>query len=439
MMPRDRQHRSSTQRVLVVLLWALLAFGSATFVVRGTWKAISGGNYDFVLIYSSARAWLHGGNPYEKEDVSRAWLSSGGPAERDPMIPRGPATLVYPPPAMAVLAPIAALPWKPASFLWAMGNTALAVFSLLALGSVAQLSRTGRLALASLGMCMAPLVTNTALGQTATVVLACICGGILARVRGSHVVSGALLGIGAALKPQLGLLFAVYEAGRLRWKIAAAAGIVIGVLTAVGIGRMQAAGVDWSTSWRQNIQAFTTTDDGNASRANPIRHQVINLHYPIHNFTDERDFVRWAVLGIVGTMCLVYFVVDLRRGRHRGEPRHELVSLSFVAAVTLMITYHRYYDAAILVIPLALAVRGLCDRRPTAIATLLLVLLFALPLPVIVVEAVRRGWIPRAAETSTIGQYLVLPLQAMALAALGAWMIAVRSAARPEELTQRST
>jgi hypothetical protein len=440
MTPGDQQAAGRSPRWVTIGLCILLAVGSAVFLARGTVRALGpGGNYDFLLIYSASRAWLQGENPYEKDAVTRAWMNSGGPAERDPMIARGPTTLVYPPPALAILSPLAALPWPIASWVWAIANTGFAVVSLAVLGRLARLGPTSRLALMAVGMCMAPLVTNTAQGQTAAVVVMCVCGGAVSRGRGQSLLSGVLLGIGGALKPQLGLLFVVYEVGRMRWKIAAWAAVAIAVVTLVGIGRMQGAGVDWSGSWQRNIAAFTTVDDGNAARSNPIRHQIINLHYPLHNFTDDREAVRWMVYAIAALLCAGYFVVDLKRGRQHGDSPGELVSLSFVSVVTLMVAYHRYYDAAILIVPLALAIRGLSVGRRMHAFTLACVLLFALPLPVILMEAARRGWVPGGIVESAIGEYLLLPCQAWWLVVLGAWLIAVRWREGEPTVTQRST
>src|SRR4051812_41064306 len=97
------------RRALLILL---LVLGCAVFAYRGPLRAMGpGGNYDFTLIYGSARAWLTEGRPYETDAVSRAWQSGGGPPARDPTAVRGAGTLVYPPPTFPLLAPFAALPW----------------------------------------------------------------------------------------------------------------------------------------------------------------------------------------------------------------------------------------------------------------------------------------------------------------------------------------
>ncbi len=418
---------SKSPRWLTPSLLGFVIIACAFFTLRGPSSATApGGNYDFTLIYPSARAWLHGQNPYQRDSVSQAWLSSGAPADRDPMIVRGPATLVYPPPALVLVAPLAALPWPIASWAWALLNTAFAAFSLSCLARLARLSRNSSLALLGLGLVFAPLALNAKQGQTAAFVLFGICFAALARARGRQRCSGLLLGLGAALKPQLGLLFVLYEAGRLRWKSFAFAAIAIAALTAVGAGRMSAAGIDWWPTYRQNIHDFTTSDDANATKINTIRYQMINLHYPLHNFTDNRVAVRFAVYAIVGALCLAYFIVDLKRQRQASDQPGELVSLSFVSAVTLMVAYHRPYDAVIVVIPLALAIHRLAAGQMRHAFTLALILLHTLPFPILFTELARRGHIPESLSKSALFQNVLLPCQAYGLVALALWLIWIR-------------
>src|ERR1043165_10034216 len=313
------QHRP---RVMFIAAAMLMAVGCVVFAWRGAGHAIApGGNYDFVLVYSASRAWIHGDKPYETDSISRAWGTSGGPADLDPMLYRGAATLVYPPPALVMLAPMAALPWPIASWVWAACNAAFGALALSQVARLAGVRGAARFAYFGAGLCMMPLITTAATGQTALVVLACIAAGCAARQAGRPAFGGVLLGIGGAMKPQLGFLFTVYQAGRLRWETAAISLAVVLILSGIGIGRMRGAGADWWPSWSRNVAAFTTMDDGAPSRANKIRYQLINLSYPLHNLTDNREAVRWAVYGVAGLLCAAYFVVDLKRGRDKGEER----------------------------------------------------------------------------------------------------------------------
>src|SRR5262249_35571682 len=112
--------------------------------------------------------------------------------------------------------------------------------------------------------------------------------------------------------------------------------------------------------------------NANPGRENPVRHQMLNLHDALHSLIDDRATVQILVFGIVGVLCLAYLAIDQRRkasereGERPGEGRAELLSLSMTAVVTLLVAYHRFYDAVVLLLPAALAVRLLAEGNATS-------------------------------------------------------------------------
>jgi len=433
---------------------ALLVIGVAIFSWRGPVRALGpGGSGDFVLVYSSARAWLLGGNPYLASDVSRAWESGGGPQDRDPMLTRTGEVLLYPPTALAALSPLAALPWPAAWAVWVGLSTALAGATLYGVAALAGLTRDPRLRTGlwfflAAGVWLAPAQTCIAHGQTAVAAVALVVLGQVARMRGASakgptwpILAGLFMGLATAIKPQVGGLFLVYEAGRLRWRPVAAAIGIAAALTLIGVGRMESAGVAWRESWTRNVADFAASGDGSPIAGNQIRYQLVNLHYPLHTFTDNRDAVRWTVYAIAGGLCLAYALVDLRQRRSAaraglppasGEGAGELLSLSMVAAITLMVVYHRFYDAALVVIPLGMAVSEIArGRRGIAIwVVLALVGLFIAPGAVILAEAAARGWIPLSIPDTLVWHRALLPHQAWGLLLLAITLVLLRN--RPE-------
>jgi hypothetical protein len=446
-------------------LVALLIVGSLVFLWRGPVRGAFNGHHDFALIYGSARAWLVGGDPYTAEDVRAAWAGARGTVDRDPMGTRESNVLLYPPGAFVVLSPVAALPWPLANAAWAIANTVLfsaAIWMVAVVGWPRERGKEpaagdgGRalwiLMFSAAAVWFAPAATNAALGQTAMVSMALIAAAQVARVRGQRALagtgsespycggmaSGLLLGAATVLKPQMALLFVVYEAGRLRWKSVAWAVAAAAVLMTIGAARMHWAGVDWWASWRANLSAFTAVADGDPTRVNPIRHQMINLQYPLHNLTDDRGLVRVLTVAVLGLLSLAYLLVDLRRGRERGEGCGELLSLSMVAVVSLLIVYHRFYDAVLLLFPLALGIRALRvwslggEQRKGWIArhghlvTLLLVAPFFIPGAVALVRAAEAGWIPAWVSQSNVWELLILPHQPLALLLLCVWLVVLR-------------
>src|SRR5579862_7628687 len=91
----------------------LLAAAMALFLVRGPMGAIfqtGRASTDFSPIYGGARAWLHGGDPYDTRTVQAEFRSGGGG--------RMPFPSVYPAPLFPLIALFAWLPWTAAKWIW---------------------------------------------------------------------------------------------------------------------------------------------------------------------------------------------------------------------------------------------------------------------------------------------------------------------------------
>jgi hypothetical protein len=436
-------------RTATGLLLILLVLAAAWLAWRGPARALQGGSYDFKLIYSGARAWLLGSDPYALEAVQRTWVESGGRAG-DPALERPRSSLVYAPPTFVLLSPFAAIDWPAAGHVWLVFNLGLLVFVMWGVARLAGLEGRARLGLWAGTLLLAPVATGMFVGQLALLTLALVVAGELlraGRVAGSRpgggsFASGALLGTAAVLKPQLGLLFLVYEAGRLRWKSCLGAMGAIAVLAAIGSVRLSAAGVNWMPQWREHVRMFGL-EDGDPTAANPFRTQLLNLAYPVHTIIEHRDAGMLAVYGMLGALSLAYFAVDLRRGRQRGEDRAELLSLSMVAAVTLLIAYHRFYDAVLLVFPLAAAIQGCVQAREAGTsrpsraeyAVLLLLLLpFLAPGSVVLTVAEQRGWAPRGLVDTVLWRSVMVPHATWALLLMCGWLVWLRSRTRPQSM-----
>lgn len=433
------------------VLMAACVAGVALLLYRGLWRGVHSSG-DLAIIYGSARAWLVGGNPYDAAAVARAWTGAGGPPEWLPGQTTGggvdAAVFLYPPTTFPLLAPLAVLPWRAAVVAWAAVSLAMWAAAAVCVAAVAGLRRGsaawwGVMAGAAW---LAPAATSLNVGQLALVTVGLVAVGRWSgerelseeRRHGPRgAVCGILEGVATALKPQVAGLFLVYDAGRLRWGRVAWGAAVIALAAVVGVGRMAAAGVPWWPSWRENLRNFTLASNGDPTLANPIRHQIISLHEPLHAFTDNRPLVSAAVWGIVAGLSAAYFVLDLRRGRARGEGRAELVSLSMVAVVSLMVVYHRFYDAALLIWPLGLAVQEVV--RPSSSRSraggwvlLALVAVFFVPGAVMLASAAERGLIPAALTNSALWQGAILAHEAWAIFAMACvlvWMRASRGGA----------
>jgi hypothetical protein len=435
------------------VLSVVLLLGAVWFAWRGPLRGAGGGNFDFALIYSSARAWLLGLDPYSMETAQRVFFDAGGPKILEPMT-RPESSLVYLPATFVVLAPFAALPWAAANWAWTLANLALLGASLLMVGKLARLGVTGTMAMSASLLWLAPAATGMYVGQMAHVVLFLLVSGELIRRRSLERgdrrwvwAAGALTGLAAIIKPQLGLLFLVYHAGRLRWRCLAAGAMAMAALLALGAIRLEIAGVPWWETWVRHVGEFGTTGDANAAVENTFRYQMVNLAYPIRTFVHDRGQAAVVVYGILGLLSLAYFITDLRNGRERGEGRGELLSLSMTTCVTLLIAYHRTYDAVILAFPLAMAWRGFLSgrhdteppaqrswpRRPEYLLVLILMVPFFAPGAGMLTRAEQQGLIPKEIAGTLLWQGIIVPHATWALVAACVWLIYLRAKTGPPD------
>lgn len=329
--------------------------------VRGPVRSMApGGSSDFSLIWLSTRAWLVGESPYSVEATDRVWAKHSGET-KPPENERIAAILVYPPSTFAVLAPWCWMDWHPSKVIWAATGYLLLVGSVVVLLGLAGLS-PGGLAWWFAGaamLAMFPGHTGISVGQPVALVMFLIVWAQAMRVLGRWNASGVAIGLASAIKPQIGLLFLAYEAGRGRWRTVIAGVLTLAAAAAVGVLVLRLYGIDWLPAWRDNMRAFVLTDNADPSLANPLRYHLVNLHVWLHAFLADPTMVNRMVWGVTVSLCLGFLAFD----RFRAESRSEMVSLSMVACVSLMLVYHRGYDAVVLLIPAAMFAARWSRRR----------------------------------------------------------------------------
>ncbi len=333
-------------------------FAAFSFMVwRGPARALGpGGSSDFSLIWESTRSFLDGQSPYEVVAIQQTWEEHSGTSALPPS-DRNAALFVYPPSTFVLMSPWCCTDWASGRMGWMLTGTAMLVGILagcLRLAGLSWRQPVYWLAMAG-GIAMAPGHTGISVGQTSIAVMFLIVVAQLLRPdctrRGTlaSLLPGVALGLACAIKPQIGLVFLALEAGRGRWKAAVTGLVVAGLVLTAGILKLRASGVDWYPQWQANLAAFAASDNADPSAANPLRYQLINLSYLLHGFTDNRAVVKWLVYTIVTGLCGAYFLA----GRGKPSERGELLSLSFLAAVSMLVVYHRLYDALVLLFPLA--------------------------------------------------------------------------------------
>jgi hypothetical protein len=353
--------------------WLLLLFLAAAAVVfawRGPMRALGAGD-DLRVFYTSTRLWLQGHNPYDYAALGDELFKAGGPHGDFA------GESLNPPCTFVVLAPLGLLSWPAARVVWLAVN--LLALGLLFLGLLrlvrADMTRTRVLLLMTFTLGLAPVQTSIWVGQTVIPVAALIVWAILAHRHGWDLRAGALFAMAAAIKPQMGAAYLAYLLVRGRWRVVLAGAVVGCLLLAAGVVRLEVAGAQWLPALRANYVASFGGGSGDLTRAE-VRYQLLQLQSPLFVLTGVKavaSMISWIVVAILGAIMLGH-------ARRLKTDRQELLALAIVTALGLLPVYHRYYDAVIILIPVAWALASHPQRLARyAKLSMLLVVPFVLP------------------------------------------------------------
>ena len=406
--------------------WVALAVAVVLLLVRGVGPGLSFSG-DFTMIHAGARVWLEGGDPYNFETLYDRWQAAGGGSER----PREERWFValYPPTTYAALAPVGALPWR-----W--GRAAWVLLSVLSLGAVAWWAaawlrapgchaRSGvgagpaevgtgnthplegvapgwsRLLLLAAWLSAGPVATTLEFGQLGLVVLALVA--LALGTPGSRPpawAAGAALALAGCVKPQLAGVFALGFVALGRWR---ELGWTLGVgsaVAAVAVLRLELAGVAWVDGLLGNLRRFAGTGFADPSPANRVAWQMVNLKpLWLRLFSGGAGWAVAAVLAAAGAR-----VAWRARGRSSTRGGYAEADLALwvtavAAVVTLLVAYHRAYDAVLLAVPAVWAVRALPSGRRVAPTLVLLgVAAFWPPLPELLNHLAHHTRLPRSTD-----------------------------------------
>ena len=340
------------RRPVVLVALALGITGVGLLAFRDVPRGLSGAN-DLSMVYAASRAWLHGSNPYEFEDMNQAWVAGGNtplPVDDRQLI------ALYPPATYLLLFPLGALPWELVRPAWAVVNL-LAIAATAWLG-VLLARRHGvgdpavYLIVPALVLVWGPNHTNQAMGQTSLVPMVGVLAAWYFALRRADLAAGVVLGLATAIKPQMAGLFVVLALMAGRWRLFGVATVTGLAVLLASIGRMELAGVAWLPAMRNNLHWFGQQSTGDPSDANALWHLIMNLPVLLHRFTNSQvviEAISWLVT--VGALAIAW---TLNRQRHRRVESlrpvcpEAMLMPAVVGVVSLLPVYHRFYDGMLL-------------------------------------------------------------------------------------------
>ena len=408
--------RKNPCRSSLRLVWlALLVPVTAVFIWRGPLRGLRDG-YDFAMLYAASGAWCRGENPYRYEPVIQGLRASGG--DRKHRLTRESLISVYPPTLFPLLAPLSYTSWSVARTLWLvinLGATVTVGLSLIRLVDAARSPPT-TLVLIVILLAWAPLHTAIAVGQTSVTVMAVVLSALVTS-RNRPMLVGGLLGAATALKPQLGGIFLLYLVLRRRWRALCWSALFLATILLIGLTQLNRSesAQGWYEDWMNNMQTFAH-GEGDSSPRNPNAFQTINLHYLLHTYTANRTVVRVCVYAIGAVLGALAIGLGLTSRNPEDDP----ALLSLLGVLSLLMVYHRFYDAVLLLLPAAWVVSRVMGGRVRAWdgASIVMLAFFLAPGAAILGKRARDGLVSADISATWWWRCLVMPHQVWALCGL---------------------
>jgi len=396
----------------------LLLASFAEFSIRGPLRLLYGGTgwNDFLSPYIQAKAWMHGDDPYSAQSLVKWWPSDN---PRPPFVDAEAATgkletkrgmpSPYPLTSLVLISLFAALPWQFAVLVWSALSVAAVIVAAIALLVICgcRLSEMRSQIFLVVVLAFAPLHTGLATANPVVLTVSLIAGVLWANHTGREKIAGVLLAMAICLKPTIAGGLLLYYLLRRRWSVVVTTCATAAAIVLVGISRLAVAGVRWIPSYLENSRRmFATGSVDDFTQAAKLRFNMINSQIFFGGFFSNAPTANLLsrLLGVLLLGCWIWLC--FRRRTSLG-----LLEISAVSVLSLIAVYHRFYDAILLILPLAWSLL-LTKKRSALFATLAITMPFLFPGPILLSNLADSGRIPLTVTSSWWWNAIVLPHEA---------------------------
>jgi len=432
----------------------LLVLGIAFFVLFGSVLKITATNSmaDIKVVYNGSRCLLQGCDPYHEAEMREFYeaqhtesLSEINSRKTYTVFCNLPATIL-------ITAPFALLPWGLASVLWMILTGAA-----MALASWLMWDIGARYAPILSGGLIALLLANSSVvlgnGNSAGIVVALCVIAVWCFFTERCVPAGILcLAISLAIKPHdSGLIwFYLLLAGGIHRKRALQTLAVTAALSLAAAVWVAHVAPNWMPELRSNLAALSAHGENNdpgpdgLTTTSKSMNVMTSLQAAVSVVSDDSRVYDLTSYLICGALLMVGLAMTLQS---RGSPALNWYALAAVASITLLATYHRAYDAKLLLLAVPAcamlwAEGGLTGKIALIVNTAGLVFSGEIPMAILVHHAIN----PQPGRASLLTKVLTLPLTRptplvlLAMSIFYLWIYVRRAAqANCREATQRET
>lgn len=338
----------------------LIVLSSAFSIVTGRWldQSSGAGTSSYRAVYYGARCLLNHADPYNPDEFSHIYNSESGALPRDParrqLFLRAVMVCVNLPTTLFLLIPLALLPWGISHVLWlALIAISLTVAAILAYDLSAEYD--ARMALVLICFVMANCQVLFTVANAAGIAVGLCVIAVWCFVRGKFAGLGVIaLAISLALKPHDSGLVCIWllVSGSLLRKRALQSAVLVAVIAAPAVLVVSHSAPQWRTELAGNLAA--TSGHGDISDPGPssISRQgsadiIIDLQTALSLLSDHAAFYNSTTYLICGLLLVIVLVFAARRDQ---SAENGWFALAFLGALTMLVSYHRPYDAKLLLL-----------------------------------------------------------------------------------------
>jgi len=312
---------------------------------------------DLKAVYYASRSALSGQNPYDQAVLSRVYAESGDTLPTDPKmrfaVHNAITLCVNLPTALMLMTPWAMLSWSTVHEVWfGVEVIGLVMSAWLILEMNPENGYWLGTLLASFLVANAEIFLAT--GNLATVVIGASVIAVWCFEKEKVVWAGVcLLAVALVLKPHdCGLiwLYLMLRGGAIRRRALKVLVLSL-VLSLVSVVWISNKSPDWPGQLKCHLAQTSArgdiNDPGPRSLVDKGAGMIVSLQSVLSYFRDDPSFYSPATFLICGAMLLLWGSAMLMRG---GSEQLPMLAMGVVIPISLLITYHRNYDAKILLL-----------------------------------------------------------------------------------------
>lgn len=340
--------------VFLILLSSGISALTGVLLDRGS----PGGTANYRAVYYGTRCLIQHSDPYRPSEFVRVYSAESGEFPSDPgkkqLFLRAVPICVNLPTTLFLLVPLGLLPWNVSHVLWLMLIAVGLAFAALLIFDFSREYAPG-VSLFLICMMLANSEVLFTVGNTAGIVISLCVVSVWCFVKERYVRFAILcLAVSLAIKPHdSGLIWLclLLAGGALRKRAlqTAALAAVIAAPAILWVGHV-------APQWRQELtlNLATTSSHGDISDPGPddvsrkgTADVIIDLQTVFSVLHDDPRFYNPATYMICGAL-LAILAVALLRAPH--SPESIWYALASISALTMLATYHRPYDAKLLLL-----------------------------------------------------------------------------------------